>query len=238
MTQARSARLRSCLANHRDLFEDIISEACNDVQDSGGLKIAVTGSCGGKLGPYGSRNPRYAIGSGSKEAWNKLADSLEAKVAEHLKSNLHFCPGGCLFCGRFDRLLVKVKDQDGNVKCFKIRPRAQLQKLIDAYCALKNLAADKVNFLFKGNELSGVHTAESLRMEDDDVIDAKRLDKQEEEEEEEEEPVADVPTLARLGCPLSPSEGDRGWTRAGPLPPTPSPPRPTSVPPRAAALAA
>ena len=173
-------RLRSCYAKHKDLFEEIISEVCNDVEDLHGLKIAVTGSSGSQ---WPSR-ARYTIGSGWTEAWSKMAGYLETKVVELLESNSNICRlNACNFCDHhFFYVHLKVKSgnmEDVEIVHFKIKKTSQLQRLMDVYCARQHLAADKVHFLFDGDELSGTSTPGDLNMKHDDVIDATHLDKQE-----------------------------------------------------------
>ena len=179
--QDRSARLRSCHSNHKDLVEEFVSEASKDAED-GGLEIYVTGSRGGKRWKnfllFSNVNPRYSIGNGSKEAWNKLADDLEAKVEEHLKNKSAFCGprAGCLFCNFSTRYLnLKVKGHDGDLVHFKIKRMIQLRKLMETYCARQSLPVDEVLFHFKSHRLFGTQTPKDMAMENDDVIDATLL---------------------------------------------------------------
>ena len=67
---------------------------------------------------------------------------------------------------------LKVKDQQGSEVQFKIKKATPLRTLMDAYCRRLGLQASQVRFMVDGDRLRPGDTAESLELEDEDVIDA------------------------------------------------------------------
>jgi hypothetical protein len=72
-------------------------------------------------------------------------------------------------------LNLKVKSQDNCVLHFKIKKTTALKKLMERYCLHKGLQMNSTCFLKNGNRLCEILTPAELNMEDDDVIDARKL---------------------------------------------------------------
>jgi len=52
-----------------------------------------------------------------------------------------------------------------------IKRSTPLKKLMEAYCKRQGLSQASVRFVFDGNRVQGTETADSLEMDDQDVID-------------------------------------------------------------------
>ena len=71
-----------------------------------------------------------------------------------------------------ERINLRVKGVNGEV-LFKIKKQC-LKKLMEAYCESQNLKMTDTVFLFAGKNLLETQSADELKMQDDDVVEAKR----------------------------------------------------------------
>ena len=71
-----------------------------------------------------------------------------------------------------DHISIQVVGQNGDQIFFKINRTTKLQKLLDAYCERSGSAKSSIRFLFDGERVDGDSTAETMGMEDNDIIDA------------------------------------------------------------------
>ena len=69
-----------------------------------------------------------------------------------------------------DYINLTVNSFDGEILHFKMKKKAALLKLMEAYCARTGLQMDQVRFCFDGNRLLEHRTPEELEMQDDDPI--------------------------------------------------------------------
>jgi hypothetical protein len=67
---------------------------------------------------------------------------------------------------------VRIASQGGSSTHFKIKRTTALGKMMDAYCARSAVAPTSVRFLFNGERIEPSSTAESMGVQDGDVIDA------------------------------------------------------------------
>ncbi|CAN1161132.1 Small ubiquitin-related modifier 2 [Linum perenne] len=67
---------------------------------------------------------------------------------------------------------IKVLAQDGTEVCFRIRRRAQLQMLMEAYSKRQSVELRSIAFLYDGRRLRANQTPDEVGMEDGDEIDA------------------------------------------------------------------
>ena len=56
--------------------------------------------------------------------------------------------------------------------CFKLKKTIKLKKLMDAYCNRNGYPITSVRFIYEGESIKDSDTPESLKMEDNDEIDA------------------------------------------------------------------
>ena len=66
---------------------------------------------------------------------------------------------------------LKVVSQDGNEVEFRVKKHTSMAKVMDTYCGRMALSKASVRFLYDGNRVNGIDTAETLEMEDGDIID-------------------------------------------------------------------
>lgn len=66
---------------------------------------------------------------------------------------------------------LKVKDEQGNVASYKVKPSAPMKVLKDKYCQLKKLVPDSFHFFFERNPIYDNDTLRDHFMLDNDVID-------------------------------------------------------------------
>lgn len=66
----------------------------------------------------------------------------------------------------------QIRDGNGSLLQFRIRPTSKLYKLMDAYCAHMTSPKGSYRFLFDGRRVTRNDTPEALEMRDLDVIDA------------------------------------------------------------------
>ncbi len=69
-------------------------------------------------------------------------------------------------------IILSVKGVDGGVVHFKIKKETGLKKLMEAYCESQKLKMTDTVFLFAGKNLLETQSADELKMQDDDVIEA------------------------------------------------------------------
>ena len=62
--------------------------------------------------------------------------------------------------------------QDNTEIYFKIKPSTQLRKVMDAYCERTGKAPGSVRFMLDGQRINGNSTAEQLKLQNEDTIDA------------------------------------------------------------------
>ena len=67
---------------------------------------------------------------------------------------------------------IRVKDQNGGSLCFKLKKSIKLKKLMDTYCNRNGYPSSSVRFLYEGETIKETDTPETLRMNDNDEIDA------------------------------------------------------------------
>jgi hypothetical protein len=72
-----------------------------------------------------------------------------------------------------EHINLRVKGVNGEV-IFKIKKKMVLKKLMEAYCDRQKLKMTDTVFLFAGKNLLETQSADELKMQDDDVIEAKR----------------------------------------------------------------
>ncbi|CCW60221.1 unnamed protein product [Phytomonas sp. EM1] len=70
------------------------------------------------------------------------------------------------------QISLKVVNADGAEMFFKIKRGTQLRKLFDAYCNRQSISRNSIRFLFEGMVIDDMNTPDSLKMTDDDIIDA------------------------------------------------------------------
>jgi len=73
------------------------------------------------------------------------------------------------------KLVIFLRDATGDKQKFIIKTDTKFEVVFDAYCAAKALRRDAVRFAFDGDAVSPGATPAALEMDDDDVIDVKRL---------------------------------------------------------------
>lgn len=66
---------------------------------------------------------------------------------------------------------LKVTSQDGEAVFFKVSRKTPMRKLMSAYSGRTGAAADTLRFLFEGHRIADADTAETLDMDDGDIID-------------------------------------------------------------------
>mmetsp|Transcript_1734 Transcript_1734/g.2633 ORF Transcript_1734/g.2633 Transcript_1734/m.2633 type:complete len:97 (-) Transcript_1734:44-334(-) len=71
-----------------------------------------------------------------------------------------------------EQVSLKVINAEGLEVFFKIKRKARIGKLLDAYCIKQGLNRNSVRFLYDGNPIDEERTPEELEMEEDDQIDA------------------------------------------------------------------
>jgi len=81
-------------------------------------------------------------------------------------------PGGTNTTQNKGVVSLQVIDQNAGKTCFKIKCTTPLSKLMNAWCKKNSASKESVRFLYDGERLQGDATAESLGMENDDIIDA------------------------------------------------------------------
>ena len=69
------------------------------------------------------------------------------------------------------KLTLFVRDHDGNLMSFLMKPTTHFGRLMRAFCERQSLAMDQVSFLFDGRRVAIEDTPEKLAMEDGDIID-------------------------------------------------------------------
>ena len=68
---------------------------------------------------------------------------------------------------------IKVKNQKGEIVCFKMKKSIKFQKLIKTYCQRAGYAGtSSVRFIFNGETLRETDTPGLKKMEDGDLIEA------------------------------------------------------------------
>lgn len=67
---------------------------------------------------------------------------------------------------------IRVIDSNGTEVYFKLKKDTQMKKVFAAYCERKAVEYDSIRFLFNGDRITPDSTPSSLKMEDNDVIDA------------------------------------------------------------------
>lgn len=65
-----------------------------------------------------------------------------------------------------------MRDAEGNVLQFKVKPTTPFKKIFAAYCTRQKVSADAFRFHFDGTRVNDDDTPAKLDMEDLDVIDA------------------------------------------------------------------
>jgi len=68
-------------------------------------------------------------------------------------------------------IAIRTVNQDGNETYFRIKKTTVLSKLMNAYCEKNGLRRDSVRFIFNGVRIKDQHTANDLKLQDQDVID-------------------------------------------------------------------
>lgn len=93
------------LAQHDQEVADVVSPAAQDLADTLGLKISVTGAGRQSLPGhshvelFGAVTPDVALGKGSEQAWADLQNDLQAKLITRLKTDRSHCRDfRCSFC--------------------------------------------------------------------------------------------------------------------------------------------
>jgi len=66
---------------------------------------------------------------------------------------------------------IKVLSPDGGEIWFKLKKNTSLGKLMSAYCERQSISSNSIRFLFDGRRVNDKDTAETLGLEDNDVID-------------------------------------------------------------------
>ncbi|XP_050216184.1 small ubiquitin-related modifier 2-like [Mercurialis annua] len=69
-------------------------------------------------------------------------------------------------------IILKVRNQEGRVKNFRIRQDMKISKLIDNYCKNHQLEPGAVDFLYNGERFKRDKTPAELNMKDGTSIDA------------------------------------------------------------------
>ncbi|EDW08804.2 small ubiquitin-related modifier 2-A [Drosophila mojavensis] len=72
---------------------------------------------------------------------------------------------------RCPHITLKMQSADRGVVLFRIRRLMPLGKLKDAYCSQMGLAKDMAMLSFDGEQISDSETANSLELEDEDIMD-------------------------------------------------------------------
>ncbi|XP_049622908.1 small ubiquitin-related modifier 3-like [Suncus etruscus] len=67
---------------------------------------------------------------------------------------------------------INVSGQDGSIVHFKVKMTTKMDKLMKAYCQRQGFNIENLRFFFDGQPLKPSDTPTSLRMNDNDLIDA------------------------------------------------------------------
>lgn len=69
-------------------------------------------------------------------------------------------------------ITVKVVDQEGGEVIFSMKRTTPFRKMMSSYSTRMGIAPNVLRFLYDGERIQETQTPESLKMENDDVIDA------------------------------------------------------------------
>ncbi|KAI4354384.1 hypothetical protein L6164_003250 [Bauhinia variegata] len=69
-------------------------------------------------------------------------------------------------------IILRVQRPNEEDIFYRLGRELPLEHLMNDYCKRKSLARETVRFLFDGKRVRKTHTAELLKMDDDDIIDA------------------------------------------------------------------